>query len=756
MSAGSKFQRDLPNDEYLAAGNANAPSETNPYATMLDLATVGGGDPVGSILTYPSVTPPPGYLFCDGSAFNELLYPILYALLGNSNILPDFRQDFIRGANIQAEIDAFVAKIDSTKLPNNPITGTAANAGAHTHNIPHAAAANNALPFFQPQGYGPLTNLKTQTTGAAGAHTHAITIDGGGDSETAPQHKYMAYHIKAQASTNSGTALTIYEGSGALTAGVTSVIGLPTDVLQFVGATTKMSHTDGAKIILSGVGTTPIGLSSTFGDMNLLTLGKKFDAFSGLFESATEVAWHAQIYDTTPGPEKANLFIGISDFGGTDRPYASVSYKTTIGGSIGFQADVDGERLYSQDVASATALSASALMMFVDGNGYLKGATLTDLGGFSGIYVSDGIITEERTVSGGVGIAINSIHWNLWDTYNILPADSFNVKNPAEEKIFGIDIGAKSISVKGDLTISEAAVASQILNFQDEVNARTGTLTNAPLLTAARTWTLQDGSGTLAFLTDIPAPDGNGIYGGSGTTPSNTNVTVTDSLQFITAGAADRVQIGPVGFTGLNNFHHRSSNGNGAHFDGNSQSASAYAVKIRNFDGIATYTTTSQFRNSGRVDLAMTGGATYMGAQGTNYALQSVNTFKQESTTATRTGFIANRVTAGAGGQIAMRGVSADYTDIVSTGNLIIAAGWNGNFNSGSSPLANSILINAGSGHVGLNVAAAGTNPASRLTVYDGDTEMTGSANGVILESPDGTRYRATMLDGGAWDINAA
>ena len=348
-------------------------------------------------------------------------------------------------------------------------------------------------------------------------------------------------------------------------------------------------------------------------------------------------------------------------------------------------------------------------------------ATIADLAGFvsGNIYTTDGIITEERTVSGGIGIAINSIHWNLWDTYNILPADSFNVKNPAEEKIFGIDIGAKSISVKGDLTISESAVASQILNFQDEVNARTGTLTNAPLLTAARTWTLQDGSGTLAFLTDIPAPDGNGIYGGSGTTPSNTIVTVTNSLQFITAGVNDRVQIGPVGFTGLNNFHHRSSNGNGAHFDGNSQSASAYAVKIRDFDGVSTYTTTSQFRNSGRVDLAMTGGFTYMGAQGTNYALQSTNIFKQESTTATYTGFIANRVTAGGGGQIAMRAVSADYTNIVSTGNLVIGAGWNGNFNSGGTPL--NLLVNAGNGGVFVNPVSASSLPSGKFEVRGAD-----------------------------------
>jgi hypothetical protein len=38
--------------------------------------------------------------------------------------------------------------------------------------------------------------------------------------------------------------------------------------------------------------------------------------------------------------------------------------------------------------------------------------------------------------------------------------------------------------------------------------------------------------------------------------------------------------------------------------------------------------------------------------------------------------------------------------------------------------------------------------PASTMTV-NGDTEVVGSANGVILESPNGTRYRITVDDSG-------
>jgi len=57
---------------------------------------------------------------------------------------------------------------------------------------------------------------------------------------------------------------------------------------------------------------------------------------------------------------------------------------------------------------------------------------------------------------------------------------------------------------------------------------------------------------------------------------------------------------------------------------------------------------------------------------------------------------------------------------------------------------ANSIerlRILASNGNVGLGTQA----PASRLTVSGGDAEVTDSASGIILKSPDGTRWRVTI-----------
>jgi hypothetical protein len=48
------------------------------------------------------------------------------------------------------------------------------------------------------------------------------------------------------------------------------------------------------------------------------------------------------------------------------------------------------------------------------------------------------------------------------------------------------------------------------------------------------------------------------------------------------------------------------------------------------------------------------------------------------------------------------------------------------------------------------NVGIGTTSPASKLTVTGGDIEVTDSASGIILKSPDGTRYRITVTNGGA------
>lgn len=60
-------------------------------------STPGEGLPVGAITAFTANTIPSGWLLCDGSTFDETLYPALFIALGG-NVLPDLRETVLVGA----------------------------------------------------------------------------------------------------------------------------------------------------------------------------------------------------------------------------------------------------------------------------------------------------------------------------------------------------------------------------------------------------------------------------------------------------------------------------------------------------------------------------------------------------------------------------------------------------------------------------------------------------------------------------------
>jgi microcystin-dependent protein len=58
-------------------------------------ADAGAGNPVGTIIAFYGNTAPSGYLTCDGRRFDENIYPVLYALLGD-NHTPDLRESTLK------------------------------------------------------------------------------------------------------------------------------------------------------------------------------------------------------------------------------------------------------------------------------------------------------------------------------------------------------------------------------------------------------------------------------------------------------------------------------------------------------------------------------------------------------------------------------------------------------------------------------------------------------------------------------------
>lgn len=167
-----------------------------------------GGTPIGSIISYASLTPPDGWLLCDGSAFDTNAYPELHQLLGSANV-PDLRDQFIRGARTQNEITGFTRHDDTTRRPRHSnFTGSTNNTGTHRHNVKSSRReyrqGNDYLGGYN-SGYTWANGLEGDGSGAnngetasAGAHSHSVSITGGGDSETAPKHVRLAFIICAK------------------------------------------------------------------------------------------------------------------------------------------------------------------------------------------------------------------------------------------------------------------------------------------------------------------------------------------------------------------------------------------------------------------------------------------------------------------------------------------------------------------------------------------------------------------------------
>jgi hypothetical protein len=60
--------------------------------------------PTGTIVAYPGIKPPLGWMACDGSAFDMGTYAELFDLL-QKNTVPDLRGQFLRGLDTSGNID---------------------------------------------------------------------------------------------------------------------------------------------------------------------------------------------------------------------------------------------------------------------------------------------------------------------------------------------------------------------------------------------------------------------------------------------------------------------------------------------------------------------------------------------------------------------------------------------------------------------------------------------------------------------------
>lgn len=169
--------------------------------------TQSSGLPAGTILAFGGSVAPDGFLECDGSPQNPLLYPDLYAAIqtnwgGTPGVvfnLPDLRGQFLRGWNHGSGNDPdAAARQDSTySVVKGDVVGSYQNhefrshnhgGGDHSHSLPaiwHAAVG----------GFKDLNNTSGEAEDTS-LPSSGIIIATEGGSETRPKNAYVMYIIK--------------------------------------------------------------------------------------------------------------------------------------------------------------------------------------------------------------------------------------------------------------------------------------------------------------------------------------------------------------------------------------------------------------------------------------------------------------------------------------------------------------------------------------------------------------------------------
>lgn len=122
--------------------------------------------------------------------------------LGYNTVLPDSGDRMLKGINTATETSGAIGGSNSyvisrANFPNATITGNTASAGAHTHTYTNRGVA---LWHYTPGNIAAIryTSTETRTTGAAGNHTHNISVASGGTQTPIlryPKHLVVQYFV---------------------------------------------------------------------------------------------------------------------------------------------------------------------------------------------------------------------------------------------------------------------------------------------------------------------------------------------------------------------------------------------------------------------------------------------------------------------------------------------------------------------------------------------------------------------------------
>lgn len=174
--------------------------------------------PVGTVQPFLGLTPPLGYLVCNGQAVSKTAYPELYAICGDAFgestathfYLPDLRGKTIAGYNESDSSMNTLGKLLGQATHTHASAAHTHTVASHTHTINNSSAYTSGGPSNNTSG-GPSTNTSGSTTLTAaqsgvGSHTHTIY-----DGSRADQISFAGFYAP------SGTTMRYKPANGGLT-----------------------------------------------------------------------------------------------------------------------------------------------------------------------------------------------------------------------------------------------------------------------------------------------------------------------------------------------------------------------------------------------------------------------------------------------------------------------------------------------------------------------------------------------------------
>jgi microcystin-dependent protein len=184
--------------------------------TEAPVLSFGRANPPGSIIAYTMQTAPIGWLICDGSAVNRVIYAALFSVIGTTFgagdgqftfNLPDYRGAFLRGSGAHASNGFSGPNVNTSQTDalRSHTHDTSIYDPGHTHtqnsiNDDYNGSGGSGYPDLKVPSFAPYDSNVSQKTWTENINSNTtgitVSIANTGSTETRPYNYGVVWLIK--------------------------------------------------------------------------------------------------------------------------------------------------------------------------------------------------------------------------------------------------------------------------------------------------------------------------------------------------------------------------------------------------------------------------------------------------------------------------------------------------------------------------------------------------------------------------------